>query len=351
MEKYLKLNLQFFGGEGASGAGTGEGGGEGAQTGDNGAAAAEQRLRELGVPESKIRKRASKATSTAPAQAAQTAPTEPAEETNVVSAATQTEPTTEENQGAPKRMTWEEIMKDPEYNKNMQAVVKSRLKSEKSAEESLGKMAPAIEVLARKYDLDPKNVDYEALAQKINDDDAYYEEKALEMGTSVETAKKVDQMERKNAREKQAEENRKAEEARTLQDIALRNHYDRLVRQGEELKKVFPNFDLQQELKNPVFARMTAPGKGVMSVEDAYHAVHRKEIQAASGQIIAQKTAEKISNAIQSGSRRPNESGASSQAPSVSTFDYAKASKQQRESFKKDLRARMARGEKVYPGT
>lgn len=344
MEKYLKLNLQLFGGEGASGAGTGgEGGGEGAQTGDNGAAAAEQRLLELGVPKDKIRKRASKATSTAPAQAAQTADTAPTEETNVVSAATQTEPTTEESQGAPKRMTWEEIMKDPEYNKQMQATVRSRLKSEKSAEEALAKMAPAIEVMARKYNLDSKNVDYEVLAQKINDDDAYYEEKALEMGTSVETAKKVDQMERENERQK-------AIQQRTLQEQKIQQHFAKLEQQAEAMKKTFPNFDLRAELQNPVFARMTSPNVG-LSVEDAYYAIHRNEIQAASGQIIAQKTAEKISNAIQSGSRRPNESGASSQAPSVSTFDYAKASRQQREDFKRDLRARMARGEKVYPGT
>jgi hypothetical protein len=344
MEKYLRLNLQLFGGEGASGAGTGgEGGGEGATTGDNGAAAAEQRLRELGVPESKIRKRASKATSTAPVQTAQTAEAAPSEETKVDSAATQTEPTTEESQGAPKRMTWEEIMKDPEYNKEMQATVRLRLKDEKSAKETLNKMTPAIEVLARKYDLDPKNVDYEVLAQKINDDDAYYEEKALEMGTSVETAKKVDQMERENERQK-------ALQQRTLQQQMIQNHLAKLEHQAEAMKKTFPNFDLRAELQNPAFARMTSPNIGI-SVEDAYYAIHRNEIQAASGQIIAQKTAEKISNAIQSGSRRPNESGASSQAPSVSTFDYAKASRQQRENFKKDLRARMARGEKVYPGT
>lgn len=339
MEKYLKLNLQLFGGEGASGAGTGgEGGGEGATTGDNGAAAAEQRLLELGVPKDKIRKRASKATSTAPA--------EPAEETNVVSAATKTEPTTEDakdNNVPTKRMTWEEIMKDPEYNKQMQATMRARLKSEKSAEEALAKMAPAIEVMARKYNLDSKNVDYEVLAQKINDDDAYYEEKALEMGTSVETAKKVDQMERENERQK-------AIQQRTLQEQKIQQHFAKLEQQAEAMKKTFPNFDLRAELQNPVFARMTSPNIG-LSVEDAYYAIHRNEIQAASGQIIAQKTAEKISNAIQSGSRRPNESGASSQAPSVSTFDYAKASRQQRENFKKDLRARMARGEKVYPGT
>ena len=47
----LWLNLQLFAGEGA-----GDGGGEGAAQGENSADAGHQRLRELGVPESKIRK-------------------------------------------------------------------------------------------------------------------------------------------------------------------------------------------------------------------------------------------------------------------------------------------------------
>lgn len=341
MENIFKLNLQLFGGEGASGAGTGgEGGGTGATTGDNNANAdAEQRLRALGVPEDKLRRRASKATSAAPAQ---TEPAAQKEGTNVESAATQQKPTTEEGQNAPKRMTWDEIMKDPEYNKHMQATVQSRLKSEKSAAEALSKMAPAIEVMARKYGLDAQNMDYEALAKKINDDDAYYEDKALEMGVSVETAKKVDQMERDNERQR-------AIQQRTIQEQKIQQHFVRLEQQAEQMKKVFPSFDLRTELQNPAFARMTSPNIGI-SVEDAYYAIHRNEIQTASMQIAAQKTAEKLSNAIQSGSRRPNESGASSQAPSVTTFDYSKATKAQREAFKADIRARMARGEKVYPG-
>ena len=67
-------------------------------------------------------------------------------------------------------------------------------------------------------------------------------------------------------------------------------------------------------------------------------------------QVTAQKTAEKISNAIASGSRRPDESGTSSQAPSVSTFDYRNASRDQREALKKRIREAAARGEKLYPG-
>lgn len=346
MKENFKLNLQLFAegaGAGASGA-TGESGGQ-APSGDNATAAAEQRLRELGVPEAKIRRSASKVASKMPAPVAKTTEEAPKEETKVESATTEEKPTTEDAKDSnvsTKRMSWEEIMKDPEYNKEMQAVVRSRLKSEKSAEEALGKMAPAIEVMARKYKLDPKNMDYDALATAINNDDAYYEEKALEMGVSVETAKKVDQMERDTERQK-------AQNERTLQEQAIQQHFVKLQQQGEALKKTFPSFDLRTELQNPAFARMTAPNVGI-SVEDAYYAVHRNEIQTAAMQVTAQKTAEKISNAIQSGSRRPDESGASSQAPSVSTFDYAKASREQREAFKADLRARMARGEKVYPG-
>ena len=340
MENTKLLNLQLFGGEGASGAG--EGGGEGATTGDNATAAAEQRLRELGVPEDRIRKRASKVASKIPVQTEKTADTAKNEETKVESATTEEKPTTEDTkESAPKRMSWDEIMKDPEYNKEMQAVVRSRLKSEKSAEEALGKMAPALEVLARKYNLDATKMDYDALAQKINDDDSYYEEKALEMGVSVETAKKVDQMERDTERQK-------AQEQKNLQEEKIRNHFVSLERQSEAMKKVFPKFDLRTELQNPAFARMTSPNVGI-SVEDAYYAVHRNEIQTAAMQVTAQKTAEKISNAIQSGSRRPDESGISSQAPSVSTFNYRNASPEQRAAFKADLRRKWANGEKVYP--
>jgi hypothetical protein len=133
----------------------------------------------------------------------------------------------------------------------------------------------------------------------------------------------------------------RADEARERLILA---HFARMERQAEAVREQFPDFDLRRELRNPVFARMTAPDVGI-SVEDAYYAVHGRELLREAAQIIA----ERLSNAIVSGSRRPHEAGVSAKAPSVSAFDYAKAGKAQREEFKKDLRARMARGEKVYP--
>ena len=64
----------------------------------------------------------------------------------------------------------------------------------------------------------------------------------------------------------------------------------------------------------------------------------------------AQKTAQKISNAIQAGTRRPDENGTSGQAASVTTFNYRNASIEQRNALKKRIREAAARGEKLYPG-
>ena len=332
MFKNKWLNLQLFAGEGA-----GDGGGEGAATGVSAVDPGQQRLLELGVPESKIRKnRAYKPNVTAQAPAA--AGQGKAQEQQAQQAAAANDPTEDKKTDSPARMTWDEIMKDPEYNKHMQATVQSRVRSAKGAEEALVKMAPALELLARKHGQDPAKIDYDALAKAISDDESYYEDKALEMGVSIETAKRIDQEERDTARQQR-------EEARTLEEQKFQNHIMKLEQQGEALKKVFPNFDLRKELRNPTFARLTSPNMG-MSVEDAYYAVHRKEIDAARSQVIAQKTAQKISNSIQAGSRRPNENGTSGQAPSVTTFDYRTASREQREAFKKRIRS----GEKIYPG-
>ena len=332
MFKNKWLNLQLFAGEGA-----GDGGGEGAATGESAVDPGQQRLLELGVPADKIRKNRAYKPNTpkaTPAAAGQGK----VQEQQAQQAAAADNPTEEKKTDTPARLSWDEIMKDPEYNKEMQAVVQSRLRSAKGAEESLGKLAPALELLARKHGQDPANIDYDALAKAISDDNDYYEDKALEMGVSLETAKRIDQQERETARQQR-------EEARTLEEQKFHNHIVKLEQQGEALKKVFPNFDLRTELRNPIFARMTSPNVGI-SVEDAYYAIHRNEIQTAAMQVTAQKVAQKHSNAIQAGSRRPVENGTSGQAPSVTTFDYRRASQEQREALKKRIRS----GEKIYPG-
>lgn len=361
---FARYDLQLFGGEG--GAGAASGGGEGAAPageGDAGVSSTvvsapddgDARLRELGVPEAALRKRAERRAkygkaNVQPLPAAQKSDKPSEQSAEKPDAAADVKPDAPENNGeqeakteAPaKKPSFEELMADPEYNKAMQSVVQSRLKTAKAAEDQLAKLNPAIEVLARRYGLDAANMDYEALAKNIENDDKFYEDKALEMGVSVDTAKRIDQTERAEAR-------RQKEEAQNIEQQKIAQHFRRLQQQGEEMKKVFPGFDLGVELQNPVFFRMTSPNVG-LSVEDAYYSVHRKEIQSAANAQIAQKTAEKISNSIRSGNVPPREAGTASVSPSVSTFDYAHASKEQREDLKARIRQASARGEKLYPG-
>lgn len=328
MYNHKWLDLQLFA--------EGDGGGEGAATGVEAVDPGQQRLLELGVPADKLRNRAKKAPAKVPEGAVSSPATEQKQEEQVAAA----EPT-EEKPDAPARMSWEDIMKDPEYNKQMQAVVQSRLRSAKGAEEALQKMTPAFEVLARKHGLDPNNIDYEALAKKIDDDEQYYEDKALEMGVSIEEARKLDQKQRNEIRQQR-------QEAMKLEQKKFQDHIMNLEGQAEEMKKVFPKFDLRTELRNPTFAKLVSFG---VSVEDAHYATHRKELQTAAMQATANATRQQISNAIQANGRRPQENGTSGQAPSVTHFDYSKASPEQRKQFKAFLEAERAAGRKVYPGS
>lgn len=319
--------LQLFGGEGgASGASpAGDGGSAAAAaTGDNSVDAGHQRLRELGVPESKIRKPRAQKASPLPEGAVRTEPKQ-AQPPQQAAAA---EDTNAQKTETPARMSWDEVMKDPEYNQKMQEIIKARVKDGDQNRTILETLAPAIKHLAQENGLDPENVDYTALVKMITGE---YEDKALEMGVSKETAMKLDQQQR------------------TLEQQKFQNHIMRLEQQGEALKAIFPNFDLRTEMQNPTFARLTSPSVG-LSVEDAFHAVHRKEIQAQSMQVAAQKTREMVSNAIQSGTNRPDETGTVSQAPSVSKFDYKNATPAQRKALKDEIRRAAAEGRKIYPG-
>ena len=280
------IDLQLFAGEG-------EGGGEGAASGEKSAVdAGQQKLQELGVPAEKLRKRANRPEKKLPDAAAHTAQ---GKRTAAQDAAA--EKTEGQETGAPPRLSWEEIMADPEYNREMQAVVRARLNAERARSEKSGDRAAAA-------------------------------------GDSPEPAADRDM--------------RKRGEAEAQEQRRFAAHIRMLEQQGGAMKAAFPGFDLRRELQNPVFARMTSPNVGI-SVEDAYYAVHRREIQTAAMQVTAQKTAQKISNAIQAGQRRPAENGTSGQAASVTTFDYSKASRAQREALKQRIRAAAARGEKLYP--
>ena len=137
---------------------------------------------------------------------------------------------------------------------------------------------------------------------------------------------------------------RKPEAQPAVQQHDYRAHYDSLSRQAQAMGQRYPDFDLQKELENPVFLKLTGPRVG-LSVEDAYMAVHHRELMEA----VTRGTRQEMANAIRSGSMRPAEHGMGAKAPAVVTFDYKNATRSQREAFKKEIFAAAARGEKIYP--
>lgn len=310
-----------------------EGDGEG--TGGTAPDAGEE-LRALGVPEEKIRKRAGQ-TAGRRQQTADAPQPQPEPE----AARQEQDAAAKEQKNGPGRMTWEEIMKDPEYNGRMQQVVRDRLRESRGAQDNLRALEPALELLADRYHLDAGNLDAAALAKAITEDNAFYEQRAEELGVSPDMARRMDQMERFERRQREMQEDMARQQAQM-------EHFRGLVQQEAAMRELVPDFDLRRELENPTFARLTAPGVGI-SVQDAYFAVHRKEMQEQIQRQATQETAQKLAASIQANQGRPRENGTSAQAQSTGQVDYRHMPRQQREELKERIRMAAARGEKVYP--
>lgn len=332
--KWLQLFADGTGEGGAADSGVTSPAAAGQDTGVNASAVAGQtveptqadRLRELGVPESKLKR----------AKYSQKAAPQKQQETASQAAAAETQEVTEEAKDTAKRLSWDEIMADPEYNGEMQKVVKAAKEKLKTSAEALEKLAPAIQLIAKKYGVDAS--DYDAVSKAVVDDDAYYEERAMELGVTTDVAKQLDKSEKMM---RAAEE----QQQKFINEQKLMEHIGKLNRQAIELQQKYPDFNLGKELNNPTFARLTAPDLN-LPLEDAYELVHREEIKENIRQAALKASIQQVSNAVQSNKNRPNDGVSKSSNASVQTFNYQNATKAQREA----LKARIRSGEKIFPG-
>lgn len=332
--KWLQLFADGTGEGGAADSGVTSPAAAGQDTGVNASAVAGQtveptqadRLRELGVPESKLKR----------AKYSQKAAPQKQQETASQAAAAGTQEVTEEAKDTAKRLSWDEIMADPEYNGEMQKVVKAAKEKLKTSADALEKLAPAIQLIAKKYGVDAS--DYDAVSKAVVDDDAYYEERAMELGVTTDVAKQLDKSEKMM---RAAEE----QQQKFINEQKLMEHIGKLNRQAIELQQKYPDFNLGKELNNPTFARLTAPDLN-LPLEDAYELVHREEIKENIRQAALKASIQQVSNAVQSNKNRPNDGVSKSSNASVQTFNYQNATKAQREA----LKARIRSGEKIFPG-
>lgn len=300
MLDFLKLNLQLF-------ADGGDGGGDGGSaTGSSGEAVGEdsgEKKIPAFIPEKakKYYQKAMEKTSGSTTEA-KTEATDNAQTTDV--------------QGTTDKISYADFIKEhkDEHKAYMDKTIADRLKKYKGIEESLSQHKALLDTVAQKYGVDVNSEDFlKVLSEKIEADDSYYENYAMEHNISTDEARRIVTMERKVARiEAEKEEAQKQEQMRQ-QIMTLRQN-------AERTKSQFPEFDLDTEMQNEKFRRLCAVNNG--DTTSAYMACHWNEILPATVQRASRQIQAQTANAVASNKSRPIENGISSTAPSVVQNDF-----------------------------
>lgn len=215
-----------------------------------------------------------------------------------------------------RRMRWEEIMADPEYrseyDRQVQGIVKKRLRDRQGNEERLKRLDAAMDEIRESFGMERSQ------------------------GQETDTAALVAAIRRERETQGAAAERRAAQ---------AREQLERMHRQGERLRQNVPDFDLARELQNPEFLRLTAPHTG-LGLEEAYYAVHHREL----GQRMAQASLESAARAVSAGRVRPRELRGGQSASSESS-DPRQMTREQREELKKRIYQAKAQGRKLPYGS
>lgn len=217
------------------------------------------------------------------------------------------------------------------YDAKMQDTIQKRLKGTKDTVDKYNALAPTLETLAKKYGVDPTDID--ALNHAIDEDNTFFEDEALEKGISVEQLKEIRKIERENADLK-----------KQMREQSVRENADRIyagwLEQSEALKQIYPNFDLDAEIKNPRFVDLL---KNNVDVRTAYEVLHKDDIIRGAMQFTADTVQTKLANNIIAGRNRPSENGIGQTSPAVVKNDVSQLSRADRE----EIIRRVARGEKI----
>lgn len=245
----------------------------------------------------------------------------------------ETSPASSEGAAAPAKASFEQLLEDPEYKaayeKGVKGAVEKRLKTAKAQQKT---MAPVVEMLALKHGIKPGDdgsYDLQAVANAFMGDRDYMYDMAAQLGyDSPEMMQNTLALQRENAEYKRQEEER-----------ARNAMWADVHRQGVELQLRYPDFNINEAMKNPAFAQ--AVGSGMFTVEQAYFAMNGSRLMTGAMQYAAQQTAESVSRAVQAGQARPKENGAGT-IPAQITPDVRDP------NVRAEIARRVARGEKVY---
>lgn len=234
------------------------------------------------------------------------------------------------------RAKYDEFMKDDKMrefaNQDTQKIINRRFRENKTLQETLDKQAGVMERLIQKFGVE----DPEKLCEAIDNDNAFWEEAADEAGMDVENFKKFRTAQREAEAAKQYIEG--IERQRQAQE-----QYSRWVDEANQLKVIYPEFDLERELKNPDFRKIIGqPNQEyAISMKQAYEIIHHDEIINGIRQKTADETQKKVVDNVRSRGTRPVEGAVNSQSGVIFKSDVTKLTKKDRQ----EIARRVARGE------
>lgn len=324
MLKKLLLNLQLFGEGGGDG---GDGGSASASVGENGGSTNPGEDKILASIPEKARKYYHKAMEKQKGSTTD-ANDKPSDDVSQ----------TTNDKGTTEKLSYNDLIKSDEYKEEhkayMDKAIGDRLKKYKGMEEAFEKQKTMLETVATKYGVKPSDENFfEVLAEKIEADDSYYDDYAMEHDISTEDARQIVTMQRK-AEKYDAEQEEKAKQEK------VREHMILLHQNADKTKKQFPEFDLDTELQDERFRKLCAVNNGDTTA--AYIACHYGEILPATVQRASQQIQMQTANAVASNQARPIENGISSQAPSVVQHDFKNMTLKEIRAYAEEQRRKQA---------
>ena len=215
------------------------------------------------------------------------------------------------------------------FDARMQKAIKERVGEVKQLQQQIQQQNDVIGLVAKKYGISTDKMG--DIREALESDDVFWEEAAADQGMAVDSYKKMVKLEVENEALHKARE----EAERKNQKDAVFQKWDR---EAEELKRMYPQFDLQSEIQDKRFLDLMGAG---IDMRIIYETLHHDEILPALMQQTAKAATKQQAAAARSGQMRPAENGMSSRPAAQTVKDPAKMTKEERQEYAR----RAARGE------
>lgn len=235
---------------------------------------------------------------------------------------------------APTEETFDSLIKGKykaDFDKKMQAAIKRRVGDTNALKAENAKMREALSIAQRRYGT--ADGDWDALANALNEDDAYLEKEAYEKGIDKDTLRTMKRIEREN---EQLKQNQAELERQARQEQA----YQKLLAEQAEVTQIYPNFNIDAELVNPQFESLVRNG---VDLKTAYEVVHHNEILPQAMKFASDKAKQDVAKTIASGLARPSELGTARNDSPVGHIDVRNLTREQRD----ELNRRALAGERI----